>query len=456
MTSPAIPQAWSHARRFAFRWSFIFFALQVLQWAEFYGVLIFEKVQVRLADNYLVNAPSDWICQHMLNLCPSTGPGAPHIVWIMRFVFLAVVSLIGAVVWTVVDRRRLNYVRLQDLLRVCVRYVLGYVMWHYAVIKINGGQFSHGYTGTNLWEQIGYQQPTALMWQGMGTSHIYALFSAIGETSGLLLFFRRTTLIGAMMVTVVAATIWVLDVAHNPGTVTGTIFSLMLMAIFLIVTDWKRFSRFYVRNSAVPADPGTPKYLTATGWGLPKPLAIVLRLAFLTVFLWKPTSRLKEGIPFYLSPGPSGLNGTFRLETAERKGVKVPLRWDDSTTWEYVELLGSYGRRWDSTPEMLTALTPDGGKQFAKVETDTAKRIFTVKELPREGTPKTLAVLTYQLADSSRLILSGAFGSDTMTLFYKRVTDDESTLRSKDSPLHLTWYKGDWLARFRKQLARGS
>jgi hypothetical protein len=175
------------------------------------------------------------------------------------------------------------------------------------------------------------------------------------------------------------------------------------------------------------------------------------RLVLLTALLWKPTSRLKEGIAFYLSPGPRGLNGTFRLEKVERKGVVVPQRWDDSTTWQYVELLGKYGRRYDTTPELLSSLALDGTRRFSTIETDTARRTMVVKDMGRSEKMKVLTTFTYQLADSNRLTLAGAFGTDTLTLSYRRVTDDESTLRAKDSPLHLTWYKGDWLRRWRKE-----
>ena len=96
-------------------------------------------------------------------------------------------------------------------------------------------------------------RPMGVLWSFMGFSNVYQIFTGIGEALGsLLIVFRRTTTLGALLLCGVLANVALLNYTFDvPVKLFST--NLLLMAVFLAAPDAKRLFDVLVRNR--PAAP---------------------------------------------------------------------------------------------------------------------------------------------------------------------------------------------------------
>ena len=90
-----------------------------------------------------------------------------------------------------------------------------------------------------------------LLWTFMGYSGVYSVFAGLGEViGGVLLFFRRTRLLGALVVAMVMSHVVVLNFAYDvPVKVFST--HLLLIAVLIMTPDRKRLLNFFILNKVV-------------------------------------------------------------------------------------------------------------------------------------------------------------------------------------------------------------
>ena len=152
---------------------------------------------------------------------------------------LVVLAAAAAALWTALDRKRLNYVRLHDWLRVVVRFYLALAMFVYGGGKVIPDQFPSP-APEALVQPVGEAAPVALLWTFMGASASYTMFTGAAEMlGGLLLTTRRTTLLGALVCVGVLSNVFMLNVGYDvPVKVLS--FHLLAMAVFLVVPDLRR------------------------------------------------------------------------------------------------------------------------------------------------------------------------------------------------------------------------
>ncbi|MDQ6758242.1 MAG: DoxX family protein, partial [Acidobacteriota bacterium] len=126
-----------------------------------------------------------------------TGSGDTTLDYIQVFCFI-VVAAIGALVWSVLDRRRRHYRTLYAWLRLLVRFTLAFTLLDYGFAKIFPLQFGPPMLG-RLTQSYGESSPMGLLWTFMGASAAYTKFTGLAEAgAGFLLLFRRTTVLGAL------------------------------------------------------------------------------------------------------------------------------------------------------------------------------------------------------------------------------------------------------------------
>src|SRR5690606_38614645 len=86
-----------------------------------------------------------WIAKHILHLSYditvfTNGSGDTTYDYV-TLLFIFVISIIGAIVWAVLDRRRKNYNQLYYWLTVVVRYYAAFTMLTYGLVKVFKLQF---------------------------------------------------------------------------------------------------------------------------------------------------------------------------------------------------------------------------------------------------------------------------------------------------------------------------
>jgi uncharacterized membrane protein YphA (DoxX/SURF4 family) len=100
-------------------------------------------------------------------------------------------------------------------LRVYVRYVLAAAMLGYGMAKVFKSQFP-AISDMRLMQPYGDSSPMALLWNFMGFSTAYTIFVGAAEVlGGLLLLFRRTATLGALVVIAVMSNIVMLNFCYD-------------------------------------------------------------------------------------------------------------------------------------------------------------------------------------------------------------------------------------------------
>ena len=127
------------------------------------------------------------------------------------FVLAAVVT----VVWSVLDRKRLDYRQLYSWLRFLMRMIVGAGMIGYGLKKVFWSQFPEPPLA-KLVDTFGQTSPMGLLWTFMGESRLYSLAGGIGETlGGLLLFVPRFTALGAIVSLGMMSNVLLLNLAYD-------------------------------------------------------------------------------------------------------------------------------------------------------------------------------------------------------------------------------------------------
>ncbi|TSD65993.1 hypothetical protein FFF34_000920 [Inquilinus sp. KBS0705] len=253
-TTVAEPAVWSGPRKVAVRFATIFFTLYVL--LEPNGVLPYMDV---VYNYYIIpiNKLIVWTASHIFHTGPvsfePTGSGDTLRDYITYFLILAF-AFIGALIWSLADRRARNYNNMFYWLTVIVRYYVAFTMISYGGVKVIKLQFA-GPTPDRLLQTYGNSSPMGLAWTYMGFSDGFNYFTGMGElTCGLLLLFRKTATLGAVVGLVVAANIMAVNYCFDvPVKLLSTM--LTLMCLFLLSKDAIRLVNFFFLNkTAQPAN----------------------------------------------------------------------------------------------------------------------------------------------------------------------------------------------------------
>jgi uncharacterized membrane protein YphA (DoxX/SURF4 family) len=168
---------------------------------------------------------------------------------------LLVFAAIGAAIWTAISewgiaRRgwRKDYRTLYAWLLLVVRYTLASVLLSYGISKVFDLQFSPPDVQV-LNERYGDSSPMRLLWTFVGSSVPYTIFSGVAEVvPGLLLLFRRTAVLGALIASAVMLNVVLLNFCYDvPVKLYSTVY--LLMALFLLLPDmWSLFQFFVGRR----------------------------------------------------------------------------------------------------------------------------------------------------------------------------------------------------------------
>lgn len=171
---------------------------------------------------------------------------------------LLILALIFSIIWSLVDRKRINYDKLYYWSIVFIRYYLGFVLMGYGFAKVFKSQFPDPNL-LRLLKPFGEMSPMGLAWSFVGYSEGFNLFTGLGETiGGFLLLFRRTKLIGGLISLTVLSNIVVMNYCYDiPVKLFST--NLLLMTFFILAPDLKRLFNFFILNKTTsPINLGSP------------------------------------------------------------------------------------------------------------------------------------------------------------------------------------------------------
>jgi hypothetical protein len=229
----------------------------------------------------------------------------------------AIVAALITIAWSLIDWRRTHYSRLYVWMRLYVRYLLGLVLMGYAVAKIVPTQF--GYLGPGeLLRSVGHLSRFDMLWTFMSVSPGYTVFAGIVEGVGaFLLFFSRTTLLGALVAGISLMNVVALDIAYDVRGPLLTALLLLLLDVIILLPYSHALFRFLlflrVNDSDVPQQPPAHFGLSRWRyWALAKAILLVCLLSPLVL-------RGVEQRRAYFGAGHS-VYGLFDVETLHSSG----------------------------------------------------------------------------------------------------------------------------------------
>ena len=257
VTTPPPASHWPLPTRIAFRFVFLYFSLYAFLTQLFTSLAPIPKVDIPdLATFWPVRPILLWVAVHILRLpTPSyaeTGSGDKAFDWTLVFSLL-VFAAFGTMVWSVLDRRRTNYVTLHKWFRLAIRILLVGQLMGYGLAKVIPLQMPFPYL-SQLLTPYGKFSPMGVLWSSIGAAPSYEIFAGFAELlAGVLILFPRTTTLGAILCMADMANVFMLNMSYDVP-VKLLSFQLFLLGFFLLFPELPRFINFFFLNrNAMPS-----------------------------------------------------------------------------------------------------------------------------------------------------------------------------------------------------------
>ncbi|WP_207533252.1 hypothetical protein [Desertivirga arenae] len=295
------------------------------------------------------------------------------------------ISLSGATIWSLLERSKQHYYSLYYWLLVGLRYYLAFTFIHYGLIKVIKPQFSSPDL-IRLLSTYGNSSPMGLAWTFLGFSSGYNFFMGILELLAALLFFRKTTTLGALICLAVSANVMAINYFFDvPVKILST--ALFVMSLFLLTPNLTQLYKFFITKEAVRLNEIERPLLTRK-WAnramvLSKYVIIILPIAYSLFSINKQRKYYGDSAP------KLPLYGVYEVETFESER---PL-----TNWKQLVI-----QRQDYSAIRLT------GEQleFCDMKVDTTRHEISIAF---KDEPGTFHCFQYTLRDPEHLNLKGVY-----------------------------------------------
>ena len=414
------PARWKLGTRIAFRFGFAYFGMYAfslwigqipwINWGGHYWEVMWRKVVPWVAAHVLhlsypitvfTNGSADTTYDYVKNLCG------------------LVIAVVAAIVWSALDRRRLNYVKLHPWLRLWVRLGLAAMLIGYGVDKVIPNQFTppHFY---RLLERYGDSSPMGLLWTFMGASPAYTIFSGLVElVAGVLVLLPRLTNLGALLSMAAMTNVFLLNMCYDVPVKLFS-FNLLLMSIFLALPDLPRLARVLILNRDTRARKEAPFFSRrALSIGM-----VVLVLLFCVYVVGSDFQRNYYRYQQIVTKPP--LYGIWAVEEFSVDGETRPPLLTDQTRWQNAIF---------AFPAIVWVQHMNGSIQSYRVMVDMEKKTLS---LTKPGDLAWKTSLNFSTPENDVMVFDGPF--DGHTLHVKT--------RLNNGPFLLTSRGFHWISEF--------
>ena len=410
-------------RELGWRAAFIYFFLQAvpLDWKYYRGVF-----------------GLDWrhfgygVLFDLAHYSPRWGQG-PATYW--DWVLLLGIAVAGAIFWKGADQARLYY-----WVRAIVRYRLAIGVIAYGFIKLFP-LLSPYPSISNLNTDYGDFTRWKLFSMSLGVVPSYESFlGAVEIVSGLLLLYRRTASVGALIIAVFLGNVFMSNVAYGGG---EAVYSLYLISLALFVLSYDARRLFALLILQRPAVPNRFRPVLAEKWQRYVRVGVKGGVIFLFVIVYGFSTREGATFQFPLSKGLPGAAGVYNVssfvvgkDTLDYSNTD-PVRWQDVVleNWATLSIRSNRPVVLDSTnverPELPSEerdyeLEGSAGRHYYRYTIDTAAGVLALQNKnPHYSGEKW--VLHYARPLGTRIVLSGigvgegSFGGDSVHVVLDRV-----------------------------------
>jgi len=406
--------SWPLWRRLLFRFFFIYLALTITPWTWLDSIpgVPFVTQYWGLAMDWMVNTANAMVFHVRPQLVPVNGSGDTSWGWAQLWLVLSL-SLIGMIIWSVVQRRKKEYVKLNYWLVLFTRYYVSLVLFSYGIIKLFGLQMPFP-NYSQLATPLGDFLPMRLSWLFIGYSTYYQFFSGLMEVmAGVLLLYRKTATLGALVAAAVFTNVAILNLSYD---IPVKIFSIQMVVccLFLLANEMQRILCFFVYNKPASACSiyhyDYPKKWMKVG-------RLVLKVAFIVIaagmVFWESMQWQKEnearlsGMPF-----KAGMYDVVHYVV--NNDTIAPL-WTDTLRWQNIVF---DSKRGGSIGTSDTAFRKWYNRAYFAYKVDTNKHSFDLYSRPNDTVA--LVTLNYKYEDENTIAFWGHRKTDSLFLRIRR------------------------------------
>ncbi|MHA4896088.1 hypothetical protein ACXZ1K_15145 [Pedobacter sp. PWIIR3] len=403
---PSETIAWPLWRKILFRFCFIYLTLQIapLTWLDSLPLITTVTQYYGQLTDWLVTWANTVFFHVRPVLVPENGSGDTSMGWARLWTYLSV-GILGAIIWSILDRKRPNYTHLNYWLVLFARYFVIMISLSYGIIKVFGLQMVF----PNLHQlatPLGDLLPMRFSWLFIGYSAPYQFFSGAMEIfAALLLLYRRTVSLGALVATGVFINVMMLNLCYD---IPVKIFSMQMAftCLFLLANESGRLIDFFILNRAAPAS-ALYHFKYAKKWM--RIARIVSKCVFIIIVL---------AIPFYNSYSRFGSNdtkqqqpvknGIYAVTSYRINGKEEPSAVTDTLRWRNVIFEDGLG----SVASADTIFRQRYKRGYFRYSLDSTKHVLGFKKFYDD--PTYIMEFSFSRPDTNTIILAGLKGKDSL------------------------------------------
>lgn len=442
---------WNIFRKIAFRFAFIFFILFIvlLDWSVnpvlsyFYyegGLGKFLDVIIAWTGKYIFQV------RHTI-ISPYDGQHNDRTyIYLLYFIF-AMVAMLGTIIWSALDRKRINYESLYYWLTTIIRYYLAFTLFLFALEKFFKMQFPDLGLYT-LTEPVGNMSPMTLAWSFFGYSYGYNIFMGIAESAALLLLFRRTMTFGAILTLIALANVMAVNFNYD---VHAKMYptALFLMTFTLLIPDLNRLFKFFFTDQTTSLPVIQAPVFKKRWINISKSALKLLLIGYFIIFSVKDYIGFKERRNTRETrKSQAGISGIFDVRTFVINNDT--LSTENSSRWNQIVMGGSReGIRFKS--DSIAFMDVSVGDKEILVYGDKVNMHIKEQEVYNEmglnestymGMDSILVArqiksrFQFELIDSTTLLLKGRVKNDSVFITAQRQPTNIKDFRLKKNGFH--------------------
>ena len=360
-----------------------------------------------------MNGANRYLFHSYKELVPVNGSGDTSYAWTLLKLCL-LLSLAGALLWSLAEGRRKNYNRIAWWFKTILRYYLVMFCFSYGFIKLFHMQMP--FPGNSLMATpVGDLLPMRLSWIYMGYSDQYQFFAGAMEVlAGCLMLFRRTATAGTLLAAGVFANVAVMNTSYD---IPVKLFSqhLFIACLVLLAFEYKRLFRFFTNDISPAGNMYAVKF--PARWMRVTRLVLKTVFIFLVVVLdlyktWSDSGNMKNAkatAPFD--------KGIYNVTVFVKNGDTIPALVTDTLRWEDMAIDDARSGSINTTDTMFWQRYRRGYFRY-KVNDSTHTVTFSRSSWQMEM--KELFTLDYKVPDTGTIILAGKIRNDSVMVILKK------------------------------------
>lgn len=400
---------WSIAKKFSFYFLFCYFFLYTFP-QVFDGVLPIVDVVLEQYYNLqdkLVSVLGESVFglgYHEPNYNSGSGDQFFHYI---KLLFIVSLSLIVALVWLILGKKYTTHIKLLQILIVYLRYFLGVVLLSYGISKVIPTQMPP-LSPIQLTQDYGDFSPMGIAWTFMSSSPAFQIITGLLEVvAALLLFFRRTSTLGALLSVVVLSGVVAFNFCYDiPVKINSS--NYLLVALLLLLFD---------RNKLLPLIGYCPHQTQNSETNLfkNKKMWIVSRLFKYAYLIYISYFFISDTLQFYqkdiMGREKQPLYGVYDVTSFVKNNQDLPLIKGDKSLWNKIVV---------SYPNLFTIRDMnDDVQRFPLVRLDTDAHQFDIIT-----SAKDTSRFYYDKFHNNQLRLRGVVKGDTIEIKATHIPKD--------------------------------